>query len=140
MGKFPMSNRGFRDAFAVAAGLSALALGFSVQAQPQATIAHGSSVPIPPGATVTISGHNARMSNNGGLRIGGQLQLPPATFQARASRARANAACPELLGSRHGRVQIRLFDVHDDDRRRGAGGRRSRRAERERHPLNLCAS
>jgi hypothetical protein len=71
MGKFPMSNRGFRDAFAVAAGLSALALGFSVQAQPQATIAHGSSVPIPPGATVTISGHNARMSNNGGLGIGG---------------------------------------------------------------------
>src|ERR1700689_1733288 len=70
-GKFPMSNRGFRNAFAVAAGLSALALGFSVQAQPQATIAHGSSVSIPPGATVTISGNSARLYNNAGLGIGG---------------------------------------------------------------------
>ena len=66
-----MSNRGFRNAFAVAAGLSALALGFSVQAQPQAAVSHGSSIAIPPGATVTISGNSARLYNNAGLGIGG---------------------------------------------------------------------
>jgi hypothetical protein len=78
-----MPKRGFRYALGVVAALSALALGFSVQAQSQATIAHGSSVPIPAGATVTITGRNARMSNNGSLGIGG-------TYSCQCSRGTGN--------------------------------------------------